>query len=187
MRPNVATCVTEGEHAMLRIRSPIVLGAIVAVIALAAIAVLIVILTSDNDSDEPNATAAPTLSASTGQTVTDGICNATVPIEWVDSGNGRGLTIESGRYTVFGGQAATDAAWDQAVQLSLSQAESHPDSEVIQGDDFVRIAYPGDTGLVYRGHVEGIYCDFSVTTTGRALTDDEKAGFEAAVASLGPA
>jgi hypothetical protein len=172
----------------MRVRSPVFLGIVVALIALAAAAVLVIIFVSDDDSNEPNATAAPTLSASTGQTVTDGICNATVPIEWVDSGNGRGLTVEGGHYTVFGGQAATDAAWDQAVQLSLSQAESHPDSEVIQGDDFVRIAYPDDTGLVYRGRLEGTYCDFSVIpASGRALNDDEKAGFEAAVASLGPA
>ena len=168
-------------------RSPVVLGVSVAVIALVAAGLLIFLLTSDDDSKEPNATSAPTLSANTGQTVTDGICNATVPIEWVDSGNGRGLTTEGGRYQLFGGQAADDAAWQQAVQLALDQAEGHPDSQIIQGDDFVRVAYPNDTGLVYRGHYGSIYCDFSVTTTGRVLNDDETSGFEAAVASLGPA
>ena len=171
----------------IRVHSPLVLGIVVAVIALAAVAVLAVLLLGDDDEGQPSATATPTLSASTGQTVSDGICNATVPIEWVDSGNGRGLTLENGRYMVFGGRAATDEAWDQAVQLSLNEAESHPDAKVTQGDDFVRIAYSGDTGLVYRGRFDTVYCDFSLTTTGRALTDGEKAGFEAAVASLGPA
>jgi hypothetical protein len=171
----------------MRSRSPIVLGVSIAVIALVAVAVLVFLLTNDDDSNGPNATAAPTLRGSTGQTVTDGICNATVPIEWVDSGNGRGLTTSNGRYQLFGGQAADDAAWQLAVELALDQAERHPDSEVTQGDDFVRVAYPDDTGLVYRGHYDDVYCDFSVTTTGRALTNEEKTGFEAAVASLGPA
>jgi hypothetical protein len=171
----------------MRFRSPIVLGLAIAVIALVAIAAIVFLLTNDGDSNEPNATAAPTLSAATGQTVTDGICIATVPIEWVDTGNGRGLTTVGGRYQLFGGQAAGDAAWQQAVQLALDQAERHSDSQITQGDDFVRVAYANDTGLVYRGRYEGIYCDFSVTATGRALTDEEKAGFEAAVASLGPA
>jgi hypothetical protein len=174
------------ERAMQRFRSPFVLGLCIGFVVLAAAALLVFLVIDDDDSDEPNATAAPTLSASTGQTVTDNICNATVPIEWVDSGNGRGFTTNSGRYQLFGGQAADDAAWQQAVQLALAQAEGHPDSEITQGDDFVRVAYPGDTGLVYRGHYGTIYCDFSVTSTGRALIDDEKAGFEAAVASLAP-
>jgi hypothetical protein len=156
-------------------------------IALVAIAVLVFLLTNDDDENGPNATAAPTLSAATGQTVTDGICNVTVPIEWVDSGNGRGLTTAGARYQLFGGQAADDAAWQEAVQLALDQAERHPDSVISQGDDFVRVAYPDDTGLVYRGRYDRIYCDFSVTVSGRALNDEEKAGFEAAVASLGPA
>jgi hypothetical protein len=171
----------------MRVRSPVVLAIIGALIVLAAAAVLVIFLVTDDEEGEPGATGVPTLSAATGQVVTDGICNATVPIEWTDSGNGRGLTAANGRYQVFGGRAADDAAWQQAVQLALDQAKRHPDSQITQGDDFVRVAYPDDTGLVYRGRYEGIYCDFSVTASGHALTDDEKSGFDAAVASLGPA
>jgi hypothetical protein len=172
----------------MRVRSPVVLAIVGALIVLAAAAVLVIFLVTDDEEDEPGATAVPTLSAATGQVVTDGICNATVPIVWTDSGNGRGLTAANGRYQVFGGQAADDTAWQQAVQLALDQAERHPDSQITQGDDFVRVTYPDDTGLVYRGRYEGIYCDFSVTpATGRALTDEEKAGYEAAVASLASA
>jgi hypothetical protein len=172
---------------MQRFRSPVVLGLVIGFITLAAVALIVYLLTNGDNEDGPSATAVPTLSASTGQVVTDGICNASVPIEWVDSGNGRGLTVSNGRYMVFGGQAASDAAWDQAVQLALAEAEGQPDAEVTQGDEFVRIAFPEDSGLLYRGHFGSVYCDFSVSATGRALTDEEMAGFEAAVASLGPA
>jgi hypothetical protein len=174
------------ERAMRQFRSPVVVGLTIAIVALAAAGVIVYLVTSDDDADEPSATAAPTLGASTGQTVSDGICRATVPIEWVDSGNGRGVTLSNGQYMVFGGQAANDAAWEQAVQLALDEAERHPDAAITQGDNFVRIAYPDDRGLIYRGRYSGVYCDFRISATSRALTDEEKAGFDAAVASLGP-
>jgi hypothetical protein len=141
----------------------------------------------DDESATPTPPSAPTLTGATGQVVTDGICNATIPIDWADSGTGRGTTANGASYSLFGGKAADDAAWDQAVQLALDRAGRIADAEVTQGDNFVRTTYPDDRGLDYRGRYDGVYCDFSVTVSTRPLTDAEKAGFEAAVASLGPA
>src|SRR5215212_6468936 len=144
-------------------------------------------ITDDDNSATPTPTAAPTLTGATGQETTDGICKATVPINWAERGTGRGTTAEGGSYTLFGGKIADDEAWKQAVQLVLAQAANQPDAKITQEDDFVRIQYPNDTALDYRARFNVLYCDFKLTAGSRSLADDEKAGFEAAVASLGPA
>jgi hypothetical protein len=140
-----------------------------------------------DDSNNPSPTSAPTLTGATGQIITDGICNTTIPIDWAESGTGRGTTVNGASYSLFGGKVADDAAWEQAVQLALDRAAKVADAQVTQGDDFVRTVYPDDKGLDYRGRYDGVYCDFSVTSDIRALTDDEKSGFESAVTSLSPA
>jgi hypothetical protein len=141
----------------------------------------------DDNSNNPSPTTAPTLTGSTGQVTSDGICKATIPIDWAESGTGHGTTANGASYVLFGGKVANDEAWKQAVQLALDRAAKVPNAQVTQGDDFVRTMNPDDKGLDYRGRYDGVYCDFSVTSNTRALTDQEKSGFESAVASLGPA
>src|SRR4051812_7389200 len=115
------------------------------VLATVAISTLLVgCLSDDNKSKNPSPTTAPTLTGATGQIVTDGICNATVPIDWADSGTGRGTTANGASYSLFGGKIADDAAWEQAVQLALDRATKIPDAQVTQGDNFVRTVYPDD-------------------------------------------
>ena len=134
-----------------------------------------------------SAAPASTLSAADSQTISDGICRATVPNTWVDDGTGRGFTASGHRFELFGGRLSTDADWQRGVDLVLAQAKKLPGTNVEQGDDFVRLVYPDDRGFVHRTRFADRYCDFSVTSAGPPIAAAEQAIWEAIVASLRPA
>jgi hypothetical protein len=127
-----------------------------------------------------------TLGAGNGETISDGICQATTPAGWVDDGTGRGTTTSGVRYVLFGGLLKTNEDWQEAVDLVKKQAESTPDAKVTSGDDFIRVDLPNDRGFEYRGRFGDRYCDFTVTGASRPIPADERAFWDAIIASLGP-
>ncbi|HEY7033389.1 MAG TPA: hypothetical protein VH482_18760 [Thermomicrobiales bacterium] len=133
-------------------------------------------------------TAVPaTLAPGSGQSITDGICQATIPDDWVDNGSGAGTTPSGAKYILFGGLLKTDDEWKQAVQLVKDQAGSQEGAKVSEGDDFVRVDLPDNHGFEYRKRLQDRYCDFSVTSTAAAIPDAERAIWDAIIASLAPA
>ncbi len=133
-----------------------------------------------------SATAVPvTFASGSGQIVTDGICQATIPDDWADNGTGSGTTSSGARYSIFGNIIRTDDAWNQAVKLVKDAAAKTEGANVTEGDNFVRVDYPDDKGLEYRGRFADRYCDFSVTKS-TAIPEEERAFWDAIIASMGP-
>lgn len=133
------------------------------------------------------ATTVPaSLAATNGQTISDGICQTTIPDTWADDGTGRGTTSSGAKYVLFGGRVRSDDDWKQAVELVKNQSASKEGAKVSEGDDFVRVDLGDDRGFVYRGRFEDRYCDFSVTSTAGAIPPEERAFWDAIVAGLAP-
>lgn len=126
-----------------------------------------------------------TLSAANGQSITDGLCVATIPDGWVDDGTGNGSTASNARYSLFGGRLSGDAAWQTGVDLVKKQAQAKPGATINDGDNFVRVDLADGRGFEYRAHFTDRYCDFSVTAT-RAIPPEERAFWDAIIASLAP-
>jgi hypothetical protein len=132
-------------------------------------------------------TAPTTVGATSGQVISDGICQASIPDDWVDDGTGHGTTSGGARYVLFGGRIASDDAWKQAVELVKKQAGSKEDAKVSEGDNFVRVDLADDRGFQYRGRFDDRYCDFSVTSPLSPIAEEERASWDAIIASLVPA
>jgi hypothetical protein len=128
-----------------------------------------------------------TLSAANGQTISDGICVATIPDGWVDDGTGHGTTLSGAQYVLFGGRLRSDDDWKKAVDLVKEQAKLKKDAKVSEGDDFVRVDLPNDGGFEYRVRLENRYCDFSVTGGAQPIPPEERVFWDAIIASLAPA
>lgn len=131
------------------------------------------------------ATVAPTLIPASGQIISDGICQANVPDEWVDDTTGHGSTTSGAKYAIFGGRVRSDDAWTQAVALVKQQAGSKADAKVTEADNSIRVDFANNTGFEYRVRFDTIYCDLSVTST-KAVPDDERALWDGIIASLSP-
>jgi hypothetical protein len=138
------------------------------------------------DSGGTGATTVPaTFAAGSGQIVTDGICQATIPDDWVDTGTGSGSTASGARYALFGNIIRTDDAWNQAVKLVKDAAAKIEGANVSEGETFVRVDNPDNKGFEYRGRFADRYCDFSVTSTS-SVPEDERAIWDAIIGSMGP-
>jgi len=132
------------------------------------------------------ATTVPaTFASGSGQIVSDGICQATVPDDWVDNGTGSGTTPSGARYAIFGNLIPSEDGWNQAVKLVKDDAAKKEDAKVTEGDNFVRVDLADDKGFEYRGRFDDRYCDFSVTSS-RAIPPEERAFWDAIIATLGP-
>jgi hypothetical protein len=156
---------------------------------------------SDDDEGDPTATAvppsptstaaaaastvAPTIIAGSGQVITDGICQANVPDDWVDDTTGRGTTSSGAKYVLFGGRVRSDDAWNEAVELVKTQAESKEGSNVTEADNSIRVDLADNRGFEYRVRFDANYCDFSVTSTSE-IPEDERALWDGILASLAP-
>jgi hypothetical protein len=130
----------------------------------------------------PAATFPPGLA----QTITDGICQAQIPTNWVDNGTGRGSTASGARYVLFGGRIPNDAAWQQAVALVKQYAETQPGATVEEGDGFIRVMLANNGGFEYRARFDATYCDFSVTSPRGAVPKSEQRDWTKIAASLEP-
>jgi hypothetical protein len=139
-----------------------------------------------SESGGTGATTVPaTFAAGSGQNVTDGICQATVPDDWVDNGTGSGSTASGARYELFGNTVRTDDDWNQGVKLVKDAAAKIQEAKVTDGDNFVRVDYPDSKGFEYRGRFANRYCDFTVTSSS-AIPEDERAIWDAIIGSMGP-
>jgi hypothetical protein len=118
---------------------------------------------------EPTATSeippTPTVEVVTGSTTTDGICQITIPDDWVDDGTGRGETSLGDRWTLFGGSATTDTAWTAAKDLLKSRYDGIADVTINDSDNQVTVIEPNGRGYYLRQRFETTYCDFSVSST----------------------
>jgi hypothetical protein len=128
-----------------------------------------------------------TLASGSGQIITDGICQATIPDDWVDNGAGAGTTASGAKYTLFGGLLKTADSWKEAVQLVKDQAGSKDGAKVSEDDDFVRVDFKDDRGFEYRKRINDRYCDFTVTSNSTAVPEAERAIWDAIIAGLAPA
>lgn len=160
---------------------------------------------SDDDEGEPTATSAPptptatapasTAAASTvaptiipgsGQVISDGICQATVPDDWVDDTTGHGTTSSGAKYALFGSRLRSDDAWKQAVDLVKSQAESKEGANVTEADNSIRVDLADNRGFEYRVRFDAVYCDINVSSTSE-IPEAERALWDGIIAGLGPA
>ena len=118
----------------------------------------------------PTATAeiVPTadLGSIAGSTATDGICQMTIPDDWVDDGTGRGVTTQGDQWSLFGGSIADDAGWTSAKELLKSQMSGQEGVEVRDDGNIVTILVPNGRGFVVRERIENRYCEFAVTARG---------------------
>jgi hypothetical protein len=119
--------------------------------------------------------------------VSDGVCQATVPANWVEESPGRGTTLEGHAFSVFGNRFQGSSGWDQAVTLFKNQAATRPNATVTEGDGFVHVVYPDDLGFAHRQRFDDRYCDVRITARGGPISPQEQAYWDAIVASLAPA
>jgi hypothetical protein len=139
----------------------------------------------------PSATSATpvpaTFAGGSGQLISDGICQATIPDDWNDNGSGSGTTPSGAKYILFGGLLKSQDSWKQAVQLVKDQAGSQDGAKVSEGDDFVRVALKDNRGFEYRKRFQDRYCDFSAKSSSSAVPNQERAFWDTIIASLAPA
>ena len=127
------------------------------------------------DGSEPTATPqivntatvenAPTqdLASLDGSTATDGICQLTIPDEWVDDGTGRGVTAQGDHWSIFGGAIASDSAWESAKDLLKSQLSGREGVQIQDDGDVITATSANGRGLVMRERFDNRYCEFAVT------------------------
>ncbi len=128
-----------------------------------------------------------TLDLDSSQVITDRVCQARVPLDWVETGAGRGTTPSGARFEIFGNHLTTDDEWQAAVELLLNQAKERPGATVEQDETFVRVIYADQRGFVYRARFPDRYCDFSVTSLTSPIPAAERAYWDAIIATLAPA
>lgn len=128
-----------------------------------------------------------TLDPASAQVITDRVCQARIPADWVETGAGRGTTPSGARFEIFGNRLASDDEWQAAVELLLNQVKARPGATVERGDTFVRVTYADHRGFVYRARFPDRYCDFSVTSVSGPIPAEERAYWNAIIATLAPA
>ncbi len=128
-----------------------------------------------------------TLDPATAQVITDRVCQARIPVDWVETGAGRGTTPSGARFELFGNRLASDDEWQAAVELLLNQVKARPGATVERDDTFVRVTYADHRGFVYRARFPDRYCDFAVTSMSGPVPTEERAYWDAIIASLAPA
>jgi hypothetical protein len=147
-----------------------------------------------DDDPEPTATIAPpptneapepTQVLSSGSTASDGVCQVTIPDDWVDVGTGRGTTPQGDRWSLFGGSIASDAAWTSAKELLRSQMSSAPDAEIADEGDRVVVTTPDGRRYLVRQRFENRYCELSVTAN-REVTAEQQAVWQGVAATIAP-
>jgi hypothetical protein len=146
-----------------------------------------------NDDPEPTATApAPTsatdrltAAAVTGSTASDGVCQVTIPDDWIDVGTGRGATAQGDRWSLFGGSVANDAAWTSAKELLRTQMSSAPNAEITDEGDRIVVTTPSGRRYVVRQRFEGRYCELSVAAD-RDVPAEEQTVWQSVAATLAP-
>jgi hypothetical protein len=139
----------------------------------------------------PGATPAPAATRAEvtedGYLVGDGVCEARVPMTWVEDAPGTGTTSDGHTFSVFGNQLAGPDAWTTAANLLRDQTNRQPDAQLTETDNAVRITYANGAGLAYRIRFDEVYCDLRIAGTEREVSAAERATWEKIIASLQPA
>lgn len=113
-------------------------------------------------------------------------CRVVIPLDWVSVGDGTGTTRSGARFTVNGGRIASDAAWENAVNLVATQATRRGVAELTRGDDWVYAVLTRDRGFTFRARFGDRYCDVSVLGV-TAAPADERNVWSAVAGSLSAA
>src|SRR5215218_8374351 len=127
-----------------------------------------------------------TLSAANGNVISDFQCEALIPDDWVDDGTGQGTTSGSHGFVLFGGTVRSDADWDATVNLIATPSAGFTVESLERTEDSVYVVYADDRGFEFRKRFGNRYCDFRVTSRGRAIAPDEQAYWVAVMESLTP-
>lgn len=147
-----------------------------------------------DDDPEPTASTAPLPTQDsvepievvvTGSTSSDGVCQVTIPDDWVDVGTGRGTTPQGDRWSLFGGSIASDAAWTSAKDLLRSQMSNAPDAEISDEGDRVTVRAPDGRRYVVRQRFDNRYCELSVTAA-QETSDEVQAVWQGVAGTLAP-
>jgi hypothetical protein len=152
--------------------------------------------TDDDEGEEPTQTAAPTATVQpsatagsqglvSGQAISDGICLAVIPDGWVDDGTGRGSTNGGGRFVLFGGSVASDAAWQAAVNVVATPTANRSIASLEQTADSIHVTFADGRGFEYRQRFGNRYCDLTVTRS-TPFTPEEQAVWPAIIDTLAP-
>lgn len=139
-------------------------------------------------SSPPVETEAPDTSTAgvvTGSTASDGVCQVTIPDDWVDVGTGRGTTAQGDRWSIFGGTTASDAIWENAKELLRTQMSGVPDAEITDEGNRIVVTTPDGRRLIVRQRFESRYCELSVTAT-RDVSPEIMSVWQAVADTLGP-
>jgi hypothetical protein len=139
-----------------------------------------------NGDDEPAPTATATPLQTSSSPISDGICQALVPDDWLSDGAGRGVTPSGARYSLFGGRIASDEGWSRGADLVVTQAAARPAATVERAERRVVVRLADDRGQSVRVRLEDRYCDFSLTSF-RPIPQEELAMIPAIESSLAPA
>jgi hypothetical protein len=110
----------------------------------------------------PTATAAASFAA--GSAISDGICRAVVPDDWVSDGAGRGSTPSGARFALFGGMIASDESWQKGASLVETQAAAQPQATVEESTNRVAVRSSDSRSYSVRVRLADRYCDFSLTS-----------------------
>ncbi len=137
---------------------------------LLAVSLLVVVvswLTACGGGDDKDATPTATAFApgTTGSVISDGICQAIVPDDWVSDGTGHGSTPSGARFALFGGKLISDASWPTAEALVATQAAAQPLSTVEHGDGRIIVRSSNDRTYSIRVQLPDRYCDFSLASS----------------------
>src|SRR4051794_7167265 len=117
----------------------------------ALVSMLVLAGCGGNDDNAPTPTPVPTpipTQATTGSVASDGICQVTIPDDWVNDGTGRGQTSLGDSWVVFGGAIASDDAWSRAIALVKSQVENQ-DATIDETDTSITVLQPAGRGYLY--------------------------------------
>lgn len=170
-----------------------------AVLALLTILTLAACSTSDDENPDATSTSPasssqsagtrqPSLSSSvSGQTISDGLCQVTIPAGWVDDGTGRGTTAGGHRFELFGGRVTDDAGWQLVSQVVATPRAGRSIQSIQQDADSVHAIFDNDEGFAYRVRFDTLYCDFSVTGMSGPVDGAERATWPEIIGSIAPA
>lgn len=162
-------------------------------IALCLLALTVAACGGDDD-PEPSAIPAPTTTvanvgptagAITGSTASDGICQVTIPDNWIDVGTGRGATAQDDRWSLFGGTIVSDAAWTSAKELLRTQMSALPDAEITDDGDRIVVTTPDGRRYLVRQRFENRYCELSLASS-REVSAEDQAAWQVVAATLAP-
>jgi hypothetical protein len=165
----------------------------ISLLTLLALVVFAGCSTSDDESSDATsttgqatATRPPALSSVSGQTISDGLCQVTIPDGWVDDGTGRGNSAGGHRFELFGGRVTNDAAWQAVSQVVATPRAGRTIAAIEQNTDSVHAIFDNDEGFAYRARFDTIYCDFSVTSMSGPIAESERAAWPEIIGSIAP-